>query len=74
MHFYIESLRRHVKHAHCPDGDVDTYVDGYGQFETRCVLNTNLQNRLCSRFCELLSERYILDPSPLSEFWPDLYY
>ena len=39
MHFYIESLRRHVKRAHCPDGDVDTYVDGHGQFETRYVNN-----------------------------------
>ena len=35
MHYYIESLRTHVKRAHCPDGDVDTYIDGHGPFETR---------------------------------------
>ena len=38
MHFYIESLRTHVKRAHCPDGDVDTYIDERGQFETRAVM------------------------------------
>ena len=43
MYFYIGSLRKHVKRAH---GDVDTYIDEHGQFETRAAMYT----------CELCSE------------------